>query len=90
MELSGRRWVMLALYLGFSACSGAFWCTYAPITSQAAKYYGVDEAVIAFFEMTFLIVYFPTAPITTWALNKSLYASLFVCNLVNAVGGVLR
>jgi len=85
-----RRWVMLFLFCGFSMTSGAYWCTYAPIATSASSYYNVDAALIDLFELSFLIMFFPTSPLATWALNKSLYWSIFLCCGINAVGGVLR
>ena len=81
---------MLFLFCGFSMTSGIYWCTFAPIASTAASYYNVSENVVNLFEMSFLIMFFPTSPLATWALNKSLYWSLFFVNVINAVGGVLR
>jgi hypothetical protein len=81
---------MLLLFCGFSMTSGLYWCTYVPIAFSSAHYYSVSPALINLFEMTFFLLFFPTAPLATWALNQSLYWSIFVCCGVNAVGAVLR
>ena len=85
-----RRWAIVLLFLFFSSSSAAYWCSFGPVASQAATYYSVDERLINLFSLSFLIVYFPTANLTSWLLSKSLYWTLFGCNVINAVGGVVK
>ena len=85
-----RRWVMVLLFLGFSSASGTYWCSFGAVASQTAAYYSVDERLVNLFSLSFLIVYFPTAHLTSWLLSKSLYWTLLGCTIVNAVGGVVK
>ena len=89
-ERRPRRWAMVLLFLSFSSASGTYWCSFGAVASQAASYYSVDERLINLFSLSFLLVYFPTAHLTSWLLSKSLYWTLLGCNMVNAVGGVVK
>ncbi len=38
----GYRWVVLAVFMLVNVAIQMLWISYAPITSQAARYYGVS------------------------------------------------
>lgn len=83
-------WEMLFLFCSFSLLSGLYWCTYVPIASATALHYCISPDLVPLFELSFFLLFFPTAPVAVWALRQSLYWSLWVCCGVNAVGAVLR
>ena len=89
-EKRPRRWIIVLLFMLFSSSTGVYYCSFGSLASQAAAYYSVDEPLINLFSLCYLFVYFPTAHLTSWALSKSLYWTLLVCNLINAVGGVIK
>lgn len=51
------RWVVLGLYFIINIISQANWITFAPITGNAASFYGVSELSIAMLSMIFMIVF---------------------------------
>lgn len=45
--LSPWRWVVLAVFAGINLTIQLLWITYAPVTHQAAAFYGVSELAAA-------------------------------------------
>ncbi len=55
----GYRWVVLAVFMLANLAIQMLWISYAPITSQAARYYGVSSLAIGILAMTFMIAFIP-------------------------------
>jgi MFS family permease len=51
------RWVVLSLFFIVSLISQANWIVFAPVTGDAAAFYGVSELSIAMLSMIFMIVF---------------------------------
>jgi len=51
------RWIMLIVYMCMVAVNQLLWITFAPITGDATKYYGVSDLRIGILSMCFMIVY---------------------------------
>jgi len=51
------RWMMLIVYMVMVAVNQLLWITFAPITGDATKYYGVSDLRIGILSMCFMIVY---------------------------------
>jgi MFS family permease len=64
------RWVVLLSFFFTNVISQVLWSTYAPVTSHAMKFYGVDEFFIILLSLVFLIVYIPTTFLATWLIDK--------------------
>ena len=58
-KLYGYRWVVLAVFMFINITIQMLWITYAPITSLAAKFYGVSDLKIGMLSMTFMIAFIP-------------------------------
>ncbi len=56
-KVYGYRWVVLGLFFIINLVMQANWITFAPITGDAAKFFGVSELSIAVLSMIFMIVY---------------------------------
>jgi MFS family permease len=56
-KVYGYRWVVLGVFFIINVIVQANWITFAPITGDAAKFYGVSELSIALLSMIFMIVY---------------------------------
>jgi len=50
--------------------SNILWTTYAPVTTHAMEFYGVDEFLVIFISLVFLIVYIPITFLATWLIDK--------------------
>jgi MFS family permease len=57
IKVYSYRWVVLGVFFLINVIVQANWITFAPITGDAAKFYGVSELSIALLSMIFMIVY---------------------------------
>jgi cyanate permease len=76
IQVSGYRWVVLAAFMLIGAVNQALWITFAPITSDAMRFYNTSDIAIGLLSMVFMIVYIviviPSAwLIDTWGFRKS-------------------
>jgi MFS family permease len=53
----GYRWVILAAFMLTAAMNQALWITFAPITSDAMKFYVTSDIAIGILSMVFMAVY---------------------------------
>jgi cyanate permease len=64
------RWLILSVYMLMVAVNQLLWITFAPITGDAAKYYGVTDLKIGILSMCFMIVYIGVSIPASWAIDK--------------------
>ena len=57
IRVYGYRWVILVLFALLNAVLQMHWVNFAPITGEAAIYYGVSTLKIGFLSMSFMLVY---------------------------------
>jgi MFS family permease len=69
-KVYGIRWVMLAVYMIMVAVNQLLWITFAPITGDATKYYGVSDLSIGILSMCFMIVYIVVSIPASWIIDK--------------------
>jgi sugar phosphate permease len=63
------RWPLLAAYALMQGVIQMLWITFAPITGEAATYYGVTPLEIGFLSMLFMIVYLFVSVPASWAID---------------------
>ena len=63
------RWVMLAVFMFVNVTVQILWITFAPITGEAAKFYGVSDQRIGLLSMLFMIVYIPVSIPISWVID---------------------
>ena len=68
-KIYGYRWIVLAVFMGAIAANQLAWITFAPITSVAARYYGVSDLSIALLSMIFMIVYIVVSIPASWTID---------------------
>jgi len=61
--------VVLLAYMLVVAVNQLLWITFAPITSSAARYYGVSDLSIGLLSMCFMIVYIIVSIPASWAID---------------------
>jgi MFS family permease len=66
----GSRWMMLAVYMFMVAVNQLLWITFAPITGDATRYYGVSDLRIGVLSMCFMIVYIVVSIPASWIIDK--------------------
>jgi MFS family permease len=72
----GYRWVILAVFMFIAALNQGLWITFAPITSDAMRFYAASDIAIGLLSMVFMVVYIllflPAAwLIDTWGFRKT-------------------
>lgn len=65
-----RRWFILAVFMMMIAANQLLWITFAPITRDAAAYYGVSDLSIGILSMCFMIVYIFVSVPASWIIDK--------------------
>jgi MFS family permease len=69
-KVYGIRWMMLTVYMVMVAVNQLLWITFAPITGDATKYYGVTDLRIGILSMCFMIVYIVVSIPASWVIDK--------------------
>lgn len=68
-KIYGYRWIVLAAYMAIVALNQLLWITFAPVTVEAAKFYGVSDLYIGLLSMSFMIVYIVVSIPASWAID---------------------
>ncbi|HSQ63804.1 MAG TPA: MFS transporter [Polyangiaceae bacterium] len=63
------RWVVLGVFSLLNLTIQTLWIAYAPITDDAAKYYGTGELQIGWLAMSFMIAFVPLSMPASWAID---------------------
>lgn len=63
------RWVVLAVFGLVNLTIQTLWIAYAPITREAAAYYGTSELRVGLFAMSFMIAFVPLSIPASWAID---------------------
>jgi len=69
-KVYGYRWIMLSAYMFITAINQLLWITFAPITGDATRYYGVSDLKIGILSMCFMIVYIIVSIPASWIIDK--------------------
>jgi cyanate permease len=69
-KVYGARWLMLIVYMFMVAVNQLLWITFAPITGDATKYYGVSDLRIGLLSMCFMIVYIVISIPASWIIDR--------------------
>jgi len=90
-KVYGYRWIMLAVFMLVIAVNQMLWITFAPITSEAATFYGVDDLMIGILSMCFMIVYLAVSIPASWIIDTyGIRAGVGTGVLLTGVFGLLR
>ena len=68
-KVYGYRWVMLVVFMAIVAINQLLWITFASITGDAARYYGVSDLSIGLLSMIFMIVYIVVSIPASWVID---------------------
>jgi MFS family permease len=90
-KVYGYRWVVLVAFMVIVAMTQLLWITFAPITGQAAKFYGVPDLSIGLLSMSFMIVYIVVSIPASWVIDTyGIRVGVGIGALLTAVFGLLR
>jgi MFS family permease len=68
-QVYGYRWVVLAVFMFINLTIQMLWIAYAPITKNAAEYYGVSDLQIGLLAMSFMIAFIPLSIPVAWVID---------------------
>ena len=90
-RIYGYRWVMLSVYMLAIAVNQIMWITFAPITRDAAAFYGVTDLQIGILSMSFMIVYLIVSIPASWIIDTyGIRAGVGAGVVLTGVFGLLR
>lgn len=90
-EIYPYRWVILFVFMLVMAVQQLLWITFAPITSDAMKYYGVSNLSIGFLSMVFMIVYIILSIPASWFIDTyGFRAAVGLGAALTGIFGLLR
>jgi len=69
-KVYGYRWVVLIAFMFVIAVNQLLWITFAPITGDAARFYGVDDLAIGLLSMSFMIVFILVSIPASWIIDS--------------------
>ena len=85
------RWVVLASFMAIAAMSQLLWITFAPITIEAARFYGTSDMMIGLLSMSFMVIYILIVIPSAWAIDTwSLRAAVGLGAALTAVFAATR
>jgi predicted MFS family arabinose efflux permease len=84
------RWGAVAAYGSVAAANQLLWLTYAPITTDSARHYGVSEEAIGWLSQVFPLLYVVLALPAGVALDRRFRPALLTGAWLTALGGVAR
>ncbi len=65
----GYRFVMLALFMLVIAMNQLLWISFAPVTGEAAAFYGVSNLAIGLLSLVFMVVFIVASIPASWVLD---------------------
>ena len=68
-KVYGYRWIVLLSFVLIGLMTQVLWITFAPVTSEAAKFYGTSDLQIGLLSMIFMIVYIVLVLPSAWAID---------------------
>jgi MFS family permease len=87
----GYRWVVLAVFMFVNLTIQMLWISYAPITSNAAHFYGVGDLEIGLLAMSFMIAFIPLSIPASWVIDTyGFRVGVGIGVILMAIGGIAR
>ncbi len=90
-KVYGYRWIMLVVFMLVVAINQLLWITFASITGDAARFYGVSDLSIGLLSMSFMIVYIVVSIPASWIIDTyGVRVAVGIGAALTAVFGLLR
>ncbi len=84
------RWGTVAAYAAAAGANQLLWLTYAPITTDSAKHFGVSEATVGWLSQVFPLIYVILAIPAGLALDRAFRPALLTGAWLTLIGGLVR
>ena len=90
-KVYGYRWAVLLAFMFVVAINQLLWITFAPITGNAATYYGVSDLSIGLLSMSFMIVYIVISIPASWVIDTyGIRVAVGIGAVLTGIFGLLR
>jgi len=90
-KVYGYRWVVLLAFMFVVAINQLLWITFAPITNDAALFYGVSDLSIGLLSMSFMIVYIIVSIPASWVIDTyGIRVAVGIGAVLTGIFGMLR
>ena len=90
-KASAYRWAVMLAFMAVAAINQLLWITYAPVTSDAAKFYSVSTLSIGLLSMSFMIVFILVSIPASWVIDRyGIRIAVGIGAVLTGVFGLLR
>ncbi len=90
-KIYGYRWVVLLAFMLVVTINQLLWITFAPITGDAATYYGVSDLSIGLLSMSFMIVYVVISIPASWMIDTyGIRVAVGIGAVLTGIFGLMR
>ena len=90
-KVYGYRWVVLLAFMLVVAINQFLWITFAPITTDAAHFYGVSALSIGLLSMCFMIVFVIVSIPASWVIDTyGIRVAVGIGAVLTGIFGFLR
>ncbi len=90
-KVYGYRWIMLLGFMFVVAINQLLWITFAPITGEAARYYGVSDLSIGLLSLIFMVVYIVVSIPASWTIDtRGIRVAVGIGAALTGIFGLLR
>ena len=90
-KVYGYRWIVLLAFMFIVAINQLLWITFASITGDASKFYGVSDLSIGLLSMCFMIVYIVVSIPASWAIDTyGLRVAVGIGAALTGIFGMMR
>ncbi len=90
-KVYGYRWIVLLAFMFVVVVNQLLWITFASITGDAAKFYGVSDLSIGLLSMSFMIVYIIVSIPASWAIDTyGLRVAVGIGAALTGIFGLMR
>lgn len=87
----GYRWVVLGVFMFVNLTIQMLWISYAPISGNAAQFYGVSDLQIGLLAMVFMLAFIPLSIPVSWLIDTyGFRLAVSVGVILMGISGILR
>ena len=91
VRTSGYRWVMLVVFMLAISVNQLLWISFAPITGDAAAFYGVSDLAIGLLSLVFMVVFIVVSIPASWVIDTiGIRVGVGIGAVLTGVFGLLR
>jgi MFS family permease len=91
IKVYGYRWAVLIAFMLITVLNQMLWITFAPITKDAAAFYGVTDLSIGLLSLVFMVVYLVVSIPASWAIDTwGIRIGVGIGAVLTGIFGILR